>query len=386
MTAASELVVDLDALADNWRLLDAKHAGFTAGVLKADAYGVGAALVAPKLYAAGCRHFFTAHLSEALAINSSLRAEQSNPGLEALATEPGLLRSARNDGLETRLAVLHGILPGEESIFFEQGITPVLCSLDDIALWRAQAARVGKRLGAFLHVDTGMARTGLSPADLATLSEDRSRLDGINVEVLMTHLVSAEIPTDPVNARQLERFLQIKKMFPAAKSSLANSAATFLGGAFTADLVRPGAALYGVNPTPWAANPMRPVVRLNARILQIREIAAGESVGYNGIWTASRPSRIATIAVGYADGFLRSLSNAATARFGGTDIPMVGRVSMDLTTYDVTDAPQARPGDSIELIGPGHDVDALAVEAGTNGYEILTSLGSRYQRRYLGEV
>jgi alanine racemase len=282
--------------------------------------------------------------------------------------------------------VLHGILPGEETQFSETGILPVLCALDDIARWSAQARRRGEILPALLHVDTGMARSGLSAQERGVLQNEPSRLDGIHIEFLMTHLVNAEIPRDPSNQHQQTLFFEIKKDFPAAKASLANSSGSFLGQAFTADLVRPGAALYGVNPTPGATNPMRPVVRLTARILQIRDVGVGETVGYNGVWTASRPSRIATVAVGYADGFLRALSNAATARFDGIKIPLVGRVSMDLTTYDITDAPHARPGDSLELIGPGHDVDALAIEAGTNGYEILTSLGRRYERRYLGAV
>jgi alanine racemase len=157
----------------------------------------------------------------------------------------------------------------------------------------------------------------------------------------------------------------------------------FLGAGFASDLARPGAALYGVNPVPGRANPMRDVVRLSAPILQVREVAAGETVGYGGFWTAPRASRIAVVGVGYADGFLRALSNAGSARFDGAAVPLVGRVSMDLTTFDVTDVP-AGEGDVLTLLGPGHGVDGLAAEAGTNGYEILTGLGRRYQRTYLG--
>jgi len=399
MTTATELVIDLDAIAENWRRLASLHTGATAAVLKANAYGLGATYVAPKLLAAGCRHFFTAHLSEALEIRPlipqpSLRAERSNPGSAARGPEAGLLRSARNDGgdecrttlQEPMLAVLHGVLPGEEAIFVEQNLTPVLCSLSDIALWRAEAARREQTLDALLHIDTGMSRTGLSPADVATLRENPSLLAGINIHTIMTHLVSAEIPADPINQTQLARFQAAKTLFPTAAASLANSSGSFLGPAFTAGLTRPGAALYGVNPTPGARNPMRPVVSLTARILQIRDIQAGETVGYNGIWTAQRPTRIATIAVGYADGFHRSLSNAGKAFWNGDEIPLVGRVSMDLTTYDVTEWPEITEASSLQLIGEDHPVDALAAEAGTNGYEILTSLGRRYQRRYLGST
>jgi alanine racemase len=223
-------------------------------------------------------------------------------------------------------------------------------------------------LPALLHADTGMARLGLSPAEMLALRDDTTLLEGIEVDVLLTHLVSAEVPDDPINQAQLQRMTALHGQFPGAKLSLANSSGLFLGPQFTADLARPGAALYGVNPTPGRKNPMRPVVRLTARILQIRTIATGETVGYNATWTAPRPSQIATVAVGYADGFLRSLSNAATARFDGKPVPLVGRVSMDLATFDVTGHPAIQPGDSLELIGPAHDADALAIEAGTNGY------------------
>jgi alanine racemase len=164
---------------------------------------------------------------------------------------------------------------------------------------------------------------------------------------------------------------------------LANSSGIFLGEAYGFDLVRPGAALYGVNPTPGAMNPMKPVVRLSARVLSVRDIPAGESVGYNGTWVAERPSRIATCALGYADGFLRALSGRAVASFDGTPVPLVGRVSMDLTTFDVTDLPRIHPGDWLDVLGAGCTADDLAEAAGTNGYEILTSLGPRYQRVYL---
>ncbi len=353
---ASLLEINLDAIASNWRFLAAKHSGATAGVLKADGYGLGAAQVAAALYAAGCRHFFTAHFSEALAI-----------------------RPLVPDAL---VAVLHGILPGEAPVFAAERITPVLGSLADIARWGAEAASQSRTLPALLHVDTGMARTGLSPAELEAIRERPHLLDGIEIQILMTHLVSAEIPDDEINQRQLTRFAAAKTLFPKAQASLANSAGIFLGPAFTADLARPGAALYGINPTPRAANPMLSAVRLTARILQIRDIGVGETVGYNATWTARRPSRIATVPVGYADGFLRNLSNNSWASVGAAKLPLVGRVSMDLTTFDVTDAPHIEPGDALELIGPGHDADALAAEAGTNGYEILTSLGRRYQRKY----
>jgi alanine racemase len=354
------LDIDLNAIAANWRTLDAAHPGATAGIVKANAYGLGATYVAPKLFAAGCRHFFVAHLSEALAIRHLL---------------PGAM-----------LCVLNGLLPEDVRDYSAQEITPVLGSLAEIALWQSEARRLEKHLPALLHFDTGISRLGLSHDAFLHLRESPALLDGIAIKFLMTHLVSAEIPGDPVNQVQLARFSAIRAVFPDTPASIANSSGAFLGEAFQMDLARPGAAVYGINPKPGAKNPMQPVVRLAARIMQVQTLQPGETVGYNGIWTAPRPSRIAVLSVGYADGYLRSLSNRATAMFDGTRIPLVGRVSMDLTTFDITDTPQAGRGAFIELIGPGHDADALAIEAGTNGYEILTSLGVRYQRRYTGAV
>ncbi len=358
--AAAELSVDLAAIADNWRRLDARHPGATGAAVKADAYGLGAARVGPALHRAGCRHFFTAHLTEALELKPLL---------------PGAL-----------LAVLHGILPGEESAFAAHGLVPVLTGLGDIGRWRETARRMGKKLPAILHADTGMSRLGMSPAELAALRADPALLEGIELVFVMSHLVSPEQPEAALNPVQLERFRAVRRQFPGIPASLANSAGMFLKPAYLADLARPGAALYGLNPMPGRPNPMRPVVCLAARILSIREIAAGETVGYNATWRAARTSHIATVAAGYADGMLRSLSGNATARFDGRPVPLVGRVSMDLATFDVTDHPAARPGDMLELIGGEHDADALALEGGTSGYEILTALGRRYRRRYLEEA
>jgi len=352
------LDIDLNAIAANWRNLDASHAGATAGIVKANAYGLGAAYVAPKLFAAGCRHFFVAHLAEALAIRNLL---------------PGAM-----------LAVLNGLLREDVREYSARDITPVLGSLAEIALWQAESRRLEKTLPALLHFDTGIARLGLPHQEFLSLRENPALLDGIAAKFMMTHLISAEIPGDPVNQAQLARFSAIREAFPGIPASIANSSGTFIGADFHMDLARPGAAVYGINPQPGTKNPMQPVIRLAARIMQVQHLQPGETVGYNGIWTAPRPSRIAVLSVGYADGYLRSLSNRATAMFDRSKIPLVGRVSMDLTTFDITDAPNAGVGDYLELIGSGHSADALALEAGTNGYEILTSLGHRYQRRYTG--
>ena len=374
--AGGILEVDLGAIAANWRSLGGLHgSGAVAGVVKADAYGLGAAKVVPALYAAGCRHFFVAHLQEAVAVRGLIGSLSS---VSSLPPPPSL----SPEGERGMVAVLNGLLPGTEAEYVAQGLMPVLGSLAEIDAWAAQGRRVGRVLPAMVQIDTGMSRLGLDAPGLAALREDPSRLDGITVTYWMTHLVAAEMADDPINEIQRHRFAAACAGLPAAKRSLSNSSGIFLGAGFGSDLARPGAALYGINPTPAAANPMRPAVRLRVRVLAVRDVPAGAQVGYNGIWTAPRPSRIATAAIGYADGWHRSHSNRGHAIFDGRPVPLVGRVSMDLTTFDVTDHPAIAPGAWLELIGPGSPVDDVAAAAGTNGYEVLTSFGRRFARIY----
>ncbi len=350
--AGATLEIDLGAIAANWRTLVAHHpTGAVAAVVKADAYGLGAQAVAPVLQAAGCRHFFTALPDEALSIRALV---------------PGAM-----------LAVLNGLFPGTARDYIAHDLVPVLGSLAEIEAWSAAARDAGRVLRAILHIDTGMARLGLSSADLPRLPS----LEGIKVLYVMTHLVAAEEPDNELNRVQRHRFDAARAMLPAAPTSIANSSGIFLEG-FGSDLARPGAALYGVNPTPGRSNPMRLPVRLTARVLSVRAVAAGETVGYNATWRAARPSRIATAAIGYADGWLRSHSNRGVALFDGKALPLVGRVSMDLTTFDATEHQALKPGDRLELIGPGRTPDDVAAAAQTNGYEILTALGRRFHRVY----
>jgi alanine racemase len=352
-TPHAVLDIDLPALVANWRTLGARHpSGPVAGVIKADAYGLGARPVAEALYAAGCRHFFVAYIEEALAVRDLL---------------PGAM-----------IAALNGPIPGTEAAYVANGLTPVLCSLDDIDRWR----RVGGHHPAILHVDTGMHRLGLDAEAMAVLAAEPGRLDGLTIQCVMSHLVAAEMPDDPLNQLQRRRLAQACVMLPPAPVSLANSSGIFLGPDFASDLARPGAALYGINPTPGRPNPMRTVVRLQVRVLAVQTVPDGATVGYNATWIASRPTRIATAALGYADGYHRSLSGRASACFDGTPIPLVGRVSMDLTTFDVTDHPAVQPGCWLEVLGPHLSPDDVAAAAGTNGYEVLTSLGRRFQRVY----
>lgn len=356
--AGGLLEIDLGAICANWTML-AERLGRTtcAAVVKADAYGLGATAVAPALARHGARHFFVAHPGEAIALRSSLPAE-------------------------AEILVLNGLPAGAEAECAAHRIVPVLNSLGQVDRWTALARRIGRALPAVIQVDSGMSRMGLGPADVAALAETPSRLDGIDLRLVMSHLACAETPDNPMNETQRAAFEAARRKLPVAPASLANSSGIFLGKAYHYDLARPGAALYGVAPVAGAANPMRPVVRLLGRIVQVRDIPAGARVGYGVTWTAPRPSRIATVAVGYADGYLRSLSRRATALAGDKVVPMVGTVSMDSATFDVTDAPHAVEGGFLQLIGAENPVDSLAGEAGTIGYEILTSLGSRYTRSY----
>lgn len=346
MGAPGVLTISLGAIVANWRLLGGLQPGqAVAAVLKADAYGLGAAAIAPALRGAGCAHFFVAHKAEGIALRDTL-----GPG--------------------PMIAVLNGFAPG-----LGCDVWPVLNSLGDVRAW----AGLGRP--ALLNLDTGMARLGLPPAEQQRLADDRGLLAGIDLRYVMTHMACADDPAHPLNPIQRDRFAAAA--FPGVARSLAASSAMFLGPGYASDLARPGAALYGLNPTPGRPNPMRPVVTLTAPILQLREIPAGATVGYGATWVAKRDSRIATVAAGYADGYLRSLSGQGWAMLAGVRVPMVGRVSMDLLTFDVTAAPPPAPGDSLVLIGPGVTADDLGLAGGTIGYEMLTGLGKRYHRRWI---
>ena len=356
------LTVDLDAIAANYRLLAQRAAGAAvAGVMKADAYGLGMAQVAPALVRAGCRVFFTAHLEEGMRLRGIVPADST-------------------------IYVLHGPPPGTAADFIAHGLVPVLNDPGQVREWSAACAHAGRRLAAAVQVDSGMSRMGLSSADLAALGDPRDWLAAFGPVLLMSHLACADVPGHPMNARQRQRFDAIRAAFPALPASLANSSAVFLGPDFRYNLVRPGAALYGINPQPGHANPLRQAVSLDARIVQVRTIDAGDAVGYGARYVADGTRRIATIAVGYADGWLRALSGRGCAYIDGVRVPIAGTVSMDSITLDVTGIPDARlqPGMAVELLGPNQHVDAVAAEAGTIGYEVLTRLGARFERRYVG--
>jgi alanine racemase len=365
--AGAILQVDLDAAAWNYRrLCDQLTPGTEcAAVVKANGYGLGVDRLAPTFAAAGARSFFVATIEEGL----ELRRVLSDAGWP-----------------DAAIYVLNGPLPGTERELLDARLTPVLNSLGDLELWRSAGKAAGVRPAAALHVDSGMSRLGLPDDEVDRLAEDPAPLADIELAQVMTHLSSADEPDHPENAAQLERFDAALARLPAAPVSFANSSGIFLGRAYHRDLARPGVALYGVNPTPGQPNPIQRVVTLKARVLQVRQIDAHRGVGYGASFRAQGPTRIATISAGYADGLLRHLSNSGHVAVGGRLAPVVGRVSMDSITLDVTalgdEAPVA--GDFVDVIGDAHDQDALADEAGTIGYEVLTSLGARYHRVYTG--
>jgi len=359
VSAGAVLTVDLSALRSNYRLIrDRVRPAEAAAVVKADAYGLGATRVASALLKDGCRHFFVAQLCE----TRDLRAH---------------LPSA------AQLYVLNGLLPGAEAEAIALGVIPVLNSLAQVKAWSAAAVQLGRRLPAALQVDTGMSRLGLSAGEVEQLRRHPAMLDGIDLVLLMSHLACADEPAHAANADQLAVFRQFATQFPAIRYSFANSGGAFLDTTFHGDLVRPGIVLYGADPVPGDARP-RPVVRLDARVIQVRTIAAGTGVGYGLTFRASAPTRLATIGVGYADGWPRCLSGRGAAYVRGVRVPIAGRISMDSMTLDISALPDGalRAGDLVELIGPNQTLDAVAGDAGTIPYEILTSLGRRYARIY----
>jgi alanine racemase len=360
----SRLVIDIGAVRRNYRRLRQELGDVPcAGVVKADAYGLGADAIAPALFEEGCRIFFVATLDEAV-----------------------MLRAIVPDAT---VACLNGLLPGGEAAFVDHAITPVLNALEQIERWRSHGAKLGKPLPAMLHVDTGMNRLGLDGREVERVLAMPDVLNGIDWRYMISHLAAADDPANPMNTQQLARFRKVRQALPKTmKASLANSSGIFLGSEYHYDLARPGIALYGGRPTASGDNPMACPIRIEGRILQVRDVEAGWTVGYGGSWRAARESRIATVAAGYADGYLRSLSSCGRVALGDRLCDVVGCVSMDTITVDVTDVPPdlARSGGVVEVLGAMVTPDAMADAAGTIGYELLTGLGGRYVRHYVDDA
>ncbi len=360
-TAPGILTIDLDAIAGNFRTLRAKlgRGAACSAVVKADAYGLGMERVAPVLEKAGCDTFFIALSEEGLSLRVLL---------------PGAL-----------IYVFEGCPAGLEETYAKNRLRPVLNSLEDIGRWDDFCSKVDHPHPAAIHFDTGMARLGLTEKETKTLIGDRGLLRHMETALIMSHLACADIADHAKNTAQRDAFQTIARAFPGVPASLANSSAVFLGPDYHADIARPGAALYGVNPTPGAPNPMAQVVRLQGKILQVREIDRTLSVGYGATRHVDRGALLATLGLGYADGYPRVLSDTGAAYLGDIRLPILGRISMDLITIDVSglEPGQVRPGMYLDLIGPEVGIDRLARQAGTIGYEILTSLGRRARHDYI---
>jgi len=361
--AGGILTINLGALVGNWQALRRRATpAECAAVVKANAYGLGIEPVVHALAKAGCRTFFVADLAEA--------------------------RRVRAAAPDAAIYVLNGMMPNTGPEFALIKARPVISSTVELAEWDAYCAASGWRGGAALHVDTGMNRLGVSINEAAALAP-RIRAENHGIHLLMSHFACAEEPSHPLNDRQIKLFREVRLLYRGIPASLSNSSGIFLGDTAHCDVVRPGVALYGVNPTPGKPNPMQPVVDLKARVIQVRSVTRKETVGYSATWTARRAVRIAVIAAGYADGLLRASGSTdetpgGAAIVAGTRCPIAGRVSMDLSTIDVTDVPDGavRRGDMVTLIGDDLPLDEVARGAGTIAYEVLTSLGHRYHRMY----
>lgn len=367
--AGGLLHIDLSALASNWRRLRDNAGGAEASaVVKADAYGTGIEQAVPALAQAGCRTFFVAHVSEAIRV--------------------------RKVAPDAMIYVLNGLFPSAAPVYVEHNFRPVLGSFEEIEEWATFCRSQNRKLAAAIHVDTGMNRLGLTVQQGLTL-KDRAELKDFETALLMSHFVSAEESDNPLNIRQIEAFKAVRETLPEVRASLANSSGILLKEKPHFDLVRPGYALYGGNPTPDRDNPMSAVVGLEARIMQLRWVEADDTVGYNARWLALGKRRIATLSIGYADGYPRSSSArgksgeellAGQVLIAGRPCPFAGNVSMDLITVDVTDIPEnaIKRGDTVTMIGGSLTIDEVGRRAGTIGYEILTNLGRRYARTYSG--
>ncbi len=356
---AARLTVRLGAIVSNYRLFQ-RLAGPAAigAVVKADGYGLGAEFVTSALASAGCDTFFVARLEEGIAL--------------------------RPRAPEARIFVLDGASPDAVGALVTHRLTPVLNSVSEVAVWSAVARESGQVLDAALHIDTGMNRLGVPGDELPFLAaEPRKRFEGIRLVLVMSHLACADDPDAKLNRVQLDRFKTALALLPAAPASLSASAGVLLGKDYVFDLVRPGLGLYGGNPQPSRPNPFAVCAVLTGRVLQLRRVDKGESVGYGATFRAKRPTVIATAALGYADGLMRAIGNRGAGAIHGRRAPIAGRVSMDLITLDVTDLDGVKIGDEVEFVGDTITADELALAANTAPYEIFTSLSHRAPRRYV---
>jgi alanine racemase len=361
--AGAVLSIDLGAIQKNWRFLDS-HAGSAncGAAVKGNAYGLGIEPVSKALWQAGCTNFFVARPKE---------------GEELRAILP-----------EATIYVLDGLFTGQAEFYAQNNLVPALISIDEAREWAAFGTHYGHNLPCAIHVDTGINRLGFSVRNFEALLAETETTKGLNITLLMSHMACADEPAHPLNKKQRDAFNAVRAMLPGVPASLANSSGIFLGADYAHDLVRPGIALYGGNPTPHLPNPMTAVALLEGTIMQTRDVHKGETVGYSATWEARRETRIAVLGAGYKDGVPRSLSSGNSNHppqvfLGGKRCPIVGRISMDMMVVDVTDVERPiKRGDQAEILGPNILIDEAANWAGTISYELLTRLGSRYARLY----
>jgi alanine racemase len=357
----AQLTVRLGAVAANYREVRRRAASaLVAPVVKADAYRTGMLEVARTLTGAGAEWFFVARLEEGIALRQML---------------PG-----------ARIFIFDGVAPGTSGALIEHRLTPVLNSAEEITEWSNAAQSRKTTLDAAVQIDTGMNRSGLSRKDVADVAANAKRaLAGINLVLIMSHLACADESGRAENKSQLERFRTALSALPSAPASLAASAGIELGREYLFDVVRPGLALYGGNPVLAHANPYRTVAVLTSRVLQIRKLDAGETVGYTGTFTAARPTTLAIVSLGYADGLIRASAANGRAAIAGVPVPFAGRISMDLLALDVTGVPAAQRGATVEFFGDTISLEEAARAAGTITHEVLTAISARTRRVYVGE-
>lgn len=359
--AGAELYIDLAAIVQNYRYLQTKvGSAHCAAVVKANAYGLGMIPVAKTLAKAGCKEFFVAHLDEGIALRSVLDKDYT-------------------------IYVLHGLPINSEALFLKYHLTPILNDIDQLCRWTQLCTDHNHSYSAGVQFDTGMSRFGIGQDSLNDLQQFNWTI--FKPSLVMSHLACADVPEHPANQQQLEQFQAVKRLIPNCRASLSASSGIFLGKPWHFDLLRPGVALYGGNPTPNQPNPMHNVISLQGTIIQTRHIPHGAFVGYGATFTATKAMNLAWISIGYADGFFRAFSNKTSAispQFPGTPLALLGRVAMDSLCVDITDLPQSalQVGDKIEVIGNHYPIDHLAQQVDTIGYEILTALGKRYHRIY----
>ncbi len=357
--AGAILRIDLGALRHNYKKLSAKAGVECGAAIKGEAYGVGMAETGAALWQAGCRKFFVARPEEGGSLRNVLR--------------------------DAEIYVLDGLYPRAADYYVMHGLRPALTSLAQAEDW----ARHGKGKPCALHVDTGINRAGFDMREFLALAENAPLNYKLNIALMMSHLACADSPKHPMNRKQLERFKYVKSFYPHVPASLANSSGIYLGKSYSLDMARPGVALYGGNPVLPKKNPMKPVVQLMAKVLQVRGLRKGETVGYSATWKAPRDSRIAILAAGYRDGIPRKLSSSkpeglAQVWLGNRRCPIIGRVSMDMMCVDVSAAKNVLVGDEAEIFGKHISIDEAAGWASTISYELFTHLGTRYARTYAG--